>query len=235
MPRADLSAAAKALAKGEALGREQVRVEGRQTLVLFVFTLRYVFQVTRHRFFLTLAAGFWYGSAVQIDTLEGLTRVLQASISPVALVSGIGLLILSQTNRFSRVTERLRELAQERQELPEKFHGLSRQIVIFNQRAHLLRSAIGASLICALLASTMVLVIFAIAALDLHLHLLVLSLFALSLLSLIISLILFICDMHLSLKAVEHMLQDYEAPYSMKPDAQMTSAPAGRQINQAKG
>jgi len=46
-----------------------------------------------------------------IENLDDLTRVLQASISPVALVSGVGLLILSLTNRFGRVTDRLRELA----------------------------------------------------------------------------------------------------------------------------
>ncbi|MDB6112266.1 MAG: hypothetical protein JWR69_4016 [Pedosphaera sp.] len=147
---------------------------------------------------------------MHIESLEGLTRVLQASISPVALVSGVGLLILSQTNRFSRVTDRLRELSREAQESPGQHPELGRQIVIFNQRARLLRMAIGSALLCALLASVMVLVVFAIAVLDFQAYLLVLLLFALSLLALISSLILFLRDTHLAMRAVEHVLLDYE-------------------------
>lgn len=154
---------------------------------------------------------------VHIESLEGLTRVLQASISPVALVSGVGLLILSQTNRFSRVTDRLRELSREAEENPEPHPELGRQIGIFNQRARLLRLAIGAALICALLASLMVLLVFAIAVLDLPVYMLVLLLFALSLLSLVVSLILFLCDTHLALKAVEQVLQNYEKQTAGSP------------------
>jgi hypothetical protein len=147
---------------------------------------------------------------VYIENLEGLTRVLQASISPVALVSGVGLLLLSETNRFSRVTERLRELAYGRQEDPEKHPNLGQQITIFVRRARILRSAIGLALLCALLASLMILMIFAIATLDWHAEALVLLLFTLSLVSLIGSLTLFLWDMHLALEAAEELLKDSE-------------------------
>jgi uncharacterized membrane protein len=146
--------------------------------------------------------------AVHIENLEALTRVLQASISPVALVSGVGLLILSQTNRFSRVTDRLRELAHDRATAVAKSPGLDRQIEIFLQRARLLRLAIGAALLCALFASVMVLAVFAIAVLDIAAQALVLLLFACSLVSLICSVLLFLWDMHLSLKAVEESLEN---------------------------
>jgi Protein of unknown function (DUF2721) len=145
---------------------------------------------------------------VHLENLEALTRVLQASISPVALVSGVGLLILSQTNRFSIVTDRLRRLALIREEQKSNDPKASRQIAILLQRARILRYAISAALFCVLLASILVLLIFAAAAFDLHALAMILLLFGLSLVSLIISLVLFLWDMHLSLKAVEEMLRD---------------------------
>ena len=160
----------------------------------------------------TLAAGRarWYAVPVHIENLDGLTRVLQASISPVALISGVGLLILSQTNRFSRVADRLRELAHERRGSSEPQTDLSPQIDVLLKRARILRVSIGAATLCVLLASIMVLLVFAIAVLDWPVHLLVLQLFALSLLSLICSLIFFFCDMHLSLRAMAELLKDHE-------------------------
>ena len=145
---------------------------------------------------------------MHIENFESLTRLLQTSISPVALVSGVGVLILSQTNRFSRVTDRLRELADERRGNAQPQPNINQQISIFLQRARILRLAVGAALLCVLLASTMVLVIFATAVLDLGEQLLVLLLFALSLVSLIFSLLLFLWDMQLSLKAVEELLKE---------------------------
>jgi len=58
----------------------------------------------------------------------------------------VGLVILSQTNRFSRVTDRLRELVRERAENGKSNARLDRQIEIFLKRARLLRLAIGAAL-----------------------------------------------------------------------------------------
>lgn len=145
---------------------------------------------------------------VEINTLEGLTRLLQASISPVALVSGVGLLILSQTNRFSRIVDRLRELARRRRERTDADAKLERQIAIFRRRARILRLAISGSLTCVLLASVLVLALFAAAALNLDLQLFVLLLFALSLVCLIGSLVLFLQDMRLSLQAVEAELAE---------------------------
>jgi len=144
---------------------------------------------------------------VHIENLDGLTRVLQASISPVALVSGVGLLILSQTNRFSRVADRLRELAHERRENPGQHADLSAQIDVLLKRARILRVSIGAATLSVLLATIIVLLVVAIAVLEWPVHLLVLQLFALSLLSLICSLIFFFCDMHLSLRAMAELLK----------------------------
>lgn len=144
---------------------------------------------------------------MELGTFESLTRVLQLSISPVALISGVGLLILSETNRFSRVTDRLRELVRIRQEVPHNTEKLEEQIRIFHQRARILRISISSAVFCVLLASVLVLHVFALAVLDLHFYLPVVLWFALSLLCLILSLLLFLWDMHLSLKAVQEEMK----------------------------
>jgi hypothetical protein len=166
--------------------------------------------------------GIWYVVFVQIENLEGLTRLLQASISPVALISGVGLLILSQTNRFSRVTERLRELAHQRQENSTTDASVNRQIDIFLHRSRVLRIAIATAILSVLLASIMVLLIFAMAVLEFNAFLAVLLLFALSLSSLIVSLIAFLYDMQLSLKAADELLKQTSAPTGRKDSSVLT-------------
>ena len=139
---------------------------------------------------------------MKIGTLNELTQVLQASISPVALVSGVGLLILSMTNRFGRVSDRLRELAAEERRQPLEHSRVQEQIAIFLQRARLLRAAISCAAGCVLLSAVEVLLIFSIAVLEAEAQLLVLLLFAGSLGCLIASLAYFLLDLRLSLNAL---------------------------------
>ena len=140
--------------------------------------------------------------------VEVLTRVLQGSISPVALISGVGLLILSLTNRFSRVTDRLRDLSRQRKACPKPTPQVEAQIAIFIRRARLLRVTIGCAVCSVLLVSVLVLLLFAMAVLSLALELAILALFALSLMFLITSLALFLWDMRLTLQAVEEELRE---------------------------
>ncbi|HMJ91779.1 MAG TPA: DUF2721 domain-containing protein [Candidatus Acidoferrum sp.] len=138
-------------------------------------------------------------------TLESLIKVLQASISPVALISGVGLLLLSLTNRFGRVTDRLRELVGERR-AGHANAGTAKQIEIFHRRARIVRSAISASVGCMFMASLMVLLLFGMALFHFPAHLIVLMFFAISICFLVTSLTFFLLDMRLSLDAIEEDL-----------------------------
>jgi len=140
------------------------------------------------------------------QSLDNLTRVLQASIAPVALVSGVGLLILSQTNRLGRVMDRLRHVLDQRRALNTADAHLDRQVAVLHRRARILRGAVSTAVLCVLLASVLVLVLFTAAAFGANLGTLIIGLFSASLLSLIISLVLFIFDMNLSLKALQEEL-----------------------------
>jgi len=137
------------------------------------------------------------------QNLENLTRVLQASISPVALISGVGLLVLSMTNRLGRVMDRLRSMLEQKRSAGAPDKHLERQIQVLHRRARLLKGSVTAAVVCILFASILVLLLFTTALLGGRIELLVIVLFPLSLLSLIVSLVLFLLDMNLSLNAVQ--------------------------------
>lgn len=101
--------------------------------------------------------------------------------------------------------DRLRDLLDRRRSGASDSHIVN-QITVLRRRARLLRNSLTAAAICVLLASALVLLLFTMAMFGMRVELLVMTLFAFSLLSLIASLVLFIFDMNLSLRAVEEEL-----------------------------
>ncbi|MBX7153134.1 DUF2721 domain-containing protein [bacterium] len=141
---------------------------------------------------------------------EQLTKILQSSISPVALISGIGLLLLAMTNRYARTTDGARALARQYKEsLPEHRANLAIQIKILFERSKLLRLSIIFAAISIFCASLLILLIFVSYFLDIDLHHVILAVFAISFIALIISLSFFIKDLTLSLNALKQELTDF--------------------------
>jgi hypothetical protein len=135
-------------------------------------------------------------------TVSELIPILQISIGPVVLISGIGLLILSMTNRLGRVIDRGRSLARELPDLPEQLHSqVKAQLVILSHRAILLRQSITFATISVLLAAALIIVLFVTAILHLEVAWLILLLFMGGMGSLIVSLIAFLQDLNQSLIA----------------------------------
>lgn len=135
-------------------------------------------------------------------TVSELIPVLQTAIGPVVLISGIGLLILSMTNRLGRVIDRGRSLARELPELSAQLHNqVNAQLVILSHRAGLLRSAITFATLSVLLAATLIIVLFVTAVFQIENAWMILLLFVSSMGSLIVSLILFLLDLNQSLIA----------------------------------
>ena len=131
-----------------------------------------------------------------------------ASISPIALVSGVGLLILSETNRLGRVMDRLRGLIDQRRATKTPDAHLDREVAVLQHRARILRTTIAFAVLSALFASVLVLLLFLTAVLGAALKWFGAAVFAASLISLIVSLVLFMVDLNLSLRAVqEEMLR----------------------------
>jgi hypothetical protein len=148
--------------------------------------------------------------------LHDLIPTLQLSIGPVILISGVGLILLSMTNRFARIIDRSRLLSQGLRESG----GVDReqalpQLRILATRARLVRTAIALAAVSVLLAAILVISIFLGALLQLAVAPAIVTLFIACMVSLIASLALFIADIDLSLKALWLV---------MPPEAQRTSA-----------
>jgi hypothetical protein len=130
--------------------------------------------------------------------------LLQVAIGPVILISGIGLLLLTMTNRFGRIIDRSRILARELHDISaENTELLSAQVKILMKRARLLRLSIHLASISVLLTAILIIVIFLTALLRLEVAWLIFALFSLCMLALIISLIAFIMDINQSLVALK--------------------------------
>jgi hypothetical protein len=139
-------------------------------------------------------------------TVSELLPILQSSIGPVILISGVGLLLLTLTNRFGRMLDRTRQLNQELAAGPEadKVEPIRTQIGILMRRATILRFSITLGAITVLLAAVLMLLLFLSVWLHLELSGLIAVVFCVALLCLIGSMLAFIRDMNLALAAVRH-------------------------------
>ncbi len=136
--------------------------------------------------------------------LSEIVPVLQVAIGPVILISGVGLLLLTMTNRLGRAIDRARQLARDLQST----HGPYRepvlaQVAIIYRRARLLRLTITLAALCVLLAAMLIVTLFLTALLKWNNGLFVSLLFIASMSSLVASLVSFIYDIHLSLVALK--------------------------------
>jgi hypothetical protein len=138
-------------------------------------------------------------------SLSQLVPILQLAIGPVILISGVGLLLLTLTNRFGRMVDRSRLLNQELESeslASGEADRLQAQIDILHRRAEILRLSIILGAITVLLVGVLILVLFLSALLKLEAGPLIIVIFCVGQLSLIGSMLAFIRDMNLSLKAV---------------------------------
>jgi Protein of unknown function (DUF2721) len=139
-----------------------------------------------------------------------LIRILSASIAPVIVISGVGLLLLSMTNRYSRVIDRARELVKEieNRDVESRRH-LIEQVRITYRRARILRLAIILSSVSILCVTITVLSLFAGQVFGAQTEYVSVPAFGLGLLALLGSLYYFIADVTISLNALELEISPY--------------------------
>ena len=136
--------------------------------------------------------------------LSELIPVLQVAVGPVILISGVGLLLLSLTNRFGRAVDRSRQLAHELRESDESTRRrLAGQVDILFRRAELIQRAIILAATSLLFAAVLIITLFFTALFQWELAVPVSLLFICCLAALIGSLGMFIMDIRLSLKALK--------------------------------
>ena len=136
--------------------------------------------------------------------LEQIIPVLQLAIGPVIVISGVGLILLSMTNRFGRVIDRSRNLAVSmRTSIEEEKEGLKQQIEILMRRAFILRRAIALASISLVLAAGLVIALFLVELMAIQAAIVLVLLFVLCMGCLIASLFYFIADINVSLSALK--------------------------------
>ena len=135
-------------------------------------------------------------------SLIDLIPTLQLAIGPVILISGVGLILLSMTNRFGRVIDRSRKLNEDLRRAPRAVRPkILAQLKIMSKRAKIVQAEIALAALSVLLASILIITLFLGALLGLGMAAIIVVLFILCMLSLILSLLLFISDISLSLRA----------------------------------
>lgn len=80
--------------------------------------------------------------------MVNVTSIITDSLSPVVIISGLGLLIFGMNNRLISVGSRIRQLNKELREIviaggfPKRISNIEQQVAIFITRARLLQNAI---------------------------------------------------------------------------------------------
>lgn len=134
---------------------------------------------------------------------ESLVQSLQASIAPCVLISGLGLLLLSMSNRLGRTIDRMRVFHSALKDASsEEILSIHRQEEILYRRSRLLQTAIGFVLASIFFVSLIMLMLFSTLALNIKFISAIKLFFTVSLLSLIASLIFFFWDICLSLASI---------------------------------
>ena len=141
---------------------------------------------------------------MQALSVAQLIPVLQTAIGPTILISGVGLLLLTMTNRLARVIDRARITARELPLTRDRDRANSvEQIRILWRRAHLIRLAIALASTSALFAAILIIVLFVTALLQIETAWLICALFIICLACLIASLMVFIHDINRGLTALK--------------------------------
>jgi len=148
-----------------------------------------------------------------LTSLEKIIPMLQVAIGPVILISGIGLLLLTMTNRLGRAIDRARllkaELSHRTDE--ERAQALA-QVAILYRRARVVRLSIILATLSALLASALIITLFVTALLHWEQGFFIGLLFIACMTALFAALVAFVCDINMALHALKLELE------SVKPD-----------------
>lgn len=145
-----------------------------------------------------------------MTNITGLIPFLQACITPVALISGVGILVLTLTNRLGRIVDKIRILcsALEKESVmredDKKF-----QIKILYKRAKLIRTSI-ALITLSIICSSLIIPVLAVSILGgFDIQVFGYLFFSISIISFIFSAIFFFSDVTLSLKALKLEIKEH--------------------------
>jgi len=149
-------------------------------------------------------------------TLTNLIPTLQLAISPAILISGVGMILLSMTNRFGRVIDRSRQLTHDLPSVAAADRDkVLAQVRVLWLRARIVRAGIALAMLSALLAALLVISLFMGMLLMLG-AVVPAGLFIMCMICLIGAMLMFFWDINLSLNALRQEIPEIGAS-SRKP------------------
>ena len=135
---------------------------------------------------------------------ESILPIIQLSITPVILISGLGALCISLTNRMGRIVDRTRNLAGLlRQATGDDRAHVEQQLLIMFRRAKIMRLSMTMVSSSMFISGLLIVIIFVSALTRTDLPMLILGFFAASVACLLAGLGAFIRDLFVSLNALE--------------------------------
>ena len=145
-----------------------------------------------------------------MEEITSFVKLLQLTISPIALISGVGLILLSLTNRLARTIDRSRAMVAEL-ENDDVFDKEKKrvQLEILFKRSRLLRHSIVAISFSILTSSLIIFILLIMNLFNVDLEWLGLIFFLLSIIGIILSAIFLFIDVSLTLKALEFEVEGY--------------------------
>jgi len=147
---------------------------------------------------------------------ESILPLIQLSITPVILISGLGALVISMTNRMGRIVDRTRNLAgAARQARDEERTHLERQLRILFRRAKLMRLAMTLVASSMFVSGLLIMLIFLSALSGVQLAAAILAVFLVSVVLMLGGLAAFVADIWVSLNAL-----NTEVRRALGPDAE---------------
>ncbi|MEN9529537.1 MAG: hypothetical protein RI932_1410 [Pseudomonadota bacterium] len=142
-----------------------------------------------------------------------LIGILQASLAPVTVITGAGLLLGAMTNRYGRTSDRIRTLMQDyrnRRHDVRAVNAIVAEIAILYRRARMIRTEIVSVAISIFCVSITIFCLFLKLVYGNELDILARTFFLLSLCSLIFAMLFFIADIVASLRALRVVLSSDE-------------------------
>ncbi len=148
--------------------------------------------------------------------IESLSRLMQLSISPAVLISAVGLLLLTVTNRLGRAIDRSRSIVKELdlEKLIARQDSMA-QLSILIRRASLLRLSVCLLVMSIFFSCLMVLFLFLKGFWVLPIDLVVIGIFSMNMAALLGAMGYLLADIFLSLKALK-----IEVSRHLRPDDQ---------------
>ena len=137
----------------------------------------------------------------ELSNVDAVAHVIQLSVAPVFLLSGIGAMLAVMTNRLSRIIDRGRVLEGKLEEAsPDTAETLRQDLATLSQRAKLIGPAITLCTTTALLICMVIAVLFLSAFLHFDASVVVASLFILSMLAFFLGLLWFLREILVAMR-----------------------------------